>query len=166
MSAEKEIAEKVKVIERPKTGPYSMAYVSAASRMMDNLIRGGGQATSAYAILLREQEGVRTNVGVKTFVSEATKIKLRIAETTKQVFRQASIQREKQIEKQVEKQVEKQRTKQTTKQIPEPRLKKILILKPKDFTDEIDSLSKRKKRGKYVWDIKNPVPTLEQILGR
>jgi len=46
---------------------------------------------------------------------------------------------------------------------PTPR--KLPPLKLKDFSDEIDSLSKRRKKGKYIWDVHNPVPTLKQILG-
>jgi len=50
-----------------------------------------------------------------------------------------------------------------TPQTPPPR--RLPPLKPKDFSDEIDSLSKRRKKGKYIWNIRNPVPTLEQLLG-
>jgi len=47
-----------------------------------------------------------------------------------------------------------------------PPEKKKIILTPNNFEDKLKKYAKgKKKRGKYVWNIRNPVPTLKSLTG-
>jgi len=47
-----------------------------------------------------------------------------------------------------------------------PPRRKIPPVHPKDFSSKIEDFAKaRKKRGKFVWNIKNQIPTLESLIG-
>jgi len=60
-----------------------------------------------------------------------------------------------------------QKTREILKQKPklEMPIKKVIPLLSKDFMDEMEALAKRKRKGKWVWDVKNPVPTFEEVIG-
>jgi len=54
----------------------------------------------------------------------------------------------------------------TTKPPRRPPRRKLPPIPPKDFTSKIEDFAKaRKKRGKFVWNIKNQIPTLESLIG-
>jgi len=79
-----------------------------------------------------------------------------------QITKIITTQKQKPIQELKKIQVIRQKLKQ--KQVPE-QIKKPPLL-PKIFLNKVDRFAKRiKKRGRYVWDIRNPVPTLESILG-
>jgi len=74
-------------------------------------------------------------------------------QTTRQIFKQIQEQATTQATQQATRQI----TKQETRQIQE---QKVVII-PKSFKSQLATIAKeRKKKGKYVWNIKNPVPTL------
>jgi len=72
----------------------------------------------------------------------------------KQIQKQVSVQ--KSVQKQITKQIQKQRTIQ----------KKKTVLKPTTYINQLEDVAKAsKKRGKFVWNIKNKIPTLESLIG-
>lgn len=58
---------------------------------------------------------------------------------------------------------------QKIKAIQKPKLempiKKRVPLPMKKFIGEMEALAKQNKKGKWVWDVRNPVPTLEDVIG-
>jgi len=84
--------------------------------------------------------------------------------TQKQTQSQAQKQIQKQKQRQVQKQKQAQREIQRTRQ--RTRLRKTPIIKFPKFTSQIGELTRaHKKRGNFVWNIRNQIPTLESLTG-
>jgi len=87
-------------------------------------------------------------------ISQVQQQQQKAAQAMKQIQKQVSIQ--KPVQKQVTKQIQRQRTIQKKKQ----------VLKVATYQNQIGEFAKAsKKRGKFVWNIKNQIPTLESLMG-
>jgi len=84
--------------------------------------------------------------------------------------KQSQSQSQKQIQKQMQQQTQKQKQIQKTTEVKtqkrrSPR-RKTPPIPPKDFSTHVENIAKAsKKRGKFVWNIKNKIPTLESLIG-
>jgi len=87
-------------------------------------------------------------------ISQVQQQQQKAKQIIKQIQRQTSIQ--KTIQKQVTKQIQRQRTIQ----------KKKTVLKPATYKNQLEDFANtHKKRGKFVWNIRNQIPTLESLTG-
>jgi len=87
-------------------------------------------------------------------ISQVQQQQQKAAQVMKQIQKQVSIQ--KPVQKQITKQIQRQRTIQ----------KKKPVLKAATYKNQLEDVAKAsKKRGKFVWNIKNKIPTLESLIG-
>ena len=102
----------------------------------------------------------------KQKIIQFTPQKMSYAISQVQQQQQKAVQAIKQVQKQasIQKQVQKQITKQIQKQIPI--LKKKPVLKVATYKNQLEEFAKAsKRRHKFVWNIKNKIPTLESLIG-
>jgi len=87
-------------------------------------------------------------------ISQAQQQQQKASQVMKQIQKQVSIQ--KPVQKQITKQIQRQRTIQ----------KKKPVLKAATYKNQLEDFAKAsKKRGKFIWNIKNQIPTLESLIG-
>ncbi len=110
----------------------------------------------------------------KQIPAQTTQQQTRTQQTTRQVTVQISRQVAAtkaiaaQRAKQIQKQVTAQKAKQVAAQKPKTRVpeRPVKLGLPK-FSQEVSRIAKKQtNRGKYIWDVNNPVPTLEEFIGR
>ncbi len=145
-----------------KTAP--LMFISTASRMMNQLRTA---TTTATRTISQEKAAAKP----LTFVSEVSKAMERTKELARERTREIARERIREAVAEKTKEQVREKVREATRErtATKTRLRipvKPIILKLPKFSSEISKLAKKKKRkGKYIWNIKNPVPTLKQFVG-
>ena len=113
------------------------------------------QEPTAIQKAIQKASSIQKSIAIQesTAIQEAKAIQIAQA-----ILKAETIQKESAIQKAT--QILKQKPKQETLSRKKP-----ASFKPKRFSEEVEKAYKRKKKSKWVWDVNNPVPTLEQVLG-
>lgn len=127
--------------------------------MISNQLPITVQNNISKAITLLKSEAITRTVTVQEPVAIQNAVAI-----VKAIALQKAIAIQKQKTVQELKKVLKTKTKQ--KIIEELLRRKLPPLKVSKYSQEISRIAKkRKNRGKYIWDVNNPVPTLETLIG-
>jgi len=181
--------EKPILAPRPKFGleegyHTTLNQLKAASKTQQSQVNailqslGAGVAqTQGYALKTRQTQGLsQAQIQHQQFIQKIIQAQQQLQGMTQtQLQVQSQLQGQSQIQGVLQKQTTLQRQIQQQKQrirYEPPREparrqppEKRIILKIPSFKSQLANVAKaRKKKGKYIWDIKNPVPTLESLV--
>ncbi len=159
-------AVKTKQIVTTKTKPKEMelyssiGYVSAATRLMNQLKT---DTQTASRTISKEQAPSKAISNVYT--SEVIKALSKVQNREK--TREMTAERLKEKVAVAEKVRVRERTAEITASKPKLRVpEKPALLSSNKFKSQLnDYVRKRKRKGKYIWDVNNPVPTLRSLTG-